>query len=240
MAGKQTIKNIEGYVLRVSSYKENDAMVTVLSAEGLFSFLARGVLKNTNKNFSSCQLLAKSKFSLNEQKNGNYSLSESDVISVPDGKSSLLRLGIFSFVSETCLKLVIEEESLKIYPWLDKTMDDLKNEGKEASSALIFLSHLLNEIGYGLEVNECVRCGGKTRIVGVSFKDGGFVCNDCADESDKMDMRDLKILRFCFKCQLEDVERAAFTTEESIKLIKRLIKYIDNFTGVKLKSLELL
>lgn len=240
MAGKQTIKNIEGYVLRVSSYKENDAMVTVISTEGLFSFLARGVLKNTSKNFSSCQLLAKSKFSLNEQKSGNYSLSESSVISVPDGKSSLLRLGIFSFISEACLKLVMEEESSKVYPWIDKTMNDLKNEGKEASSTLIFLSHLLNEIGYGLEVNGCVRCGGKTGIVGVSLKDGGFVCKDCADENDKMDLRDLKILRFCFKCRLEDTDRADFTTEESIKLIKRLIRYIDNFTGVKLKSLELL
>ena len=239
MAGK-IIKNIEGYVLRVSSYKENDAMVTVLASDGMYSFLARGVLKNTSKNFSSCQLLAKSRFSLNEQNSGNYSLSESQVINVPDGKSDLLRLGIFSFVSEACLKLVTEEEAKEIYPWLDKTMENLKEDGKEASSALVFLSHLLNEIGYGLEVSECVGCGGKTGIVGVSFKDGGFVCKDCAHESDKMDNRDLKILRFCFKCQISDVDRVTFEKEESIKLLKRLIRYIDSFTGVKLKSLDLL
>jgi len=240
MAGKQTIKNIEGYVLRVSSYKENDAMITVLSSDGLYSFLARGVLKNTSKNFSACQMLAKSKFSLSEQKNGNYSLSESEVILVPDGKSSLLRLGIFSFVSECSLKLITEEEAAVLYPWLDKTMTNMQEEGKEASSALVYLSHILNEIGYGLEVNECVHCGGKTGIINVSFKDGGFVCKNCTSESDKMDTRDLKILRFCFKCQLADVDRVVFTTEESIKLIKRLIQYIDFFTGVKLKSLELL
>lgn len=239
MAGK-TIKNIEGYVLRVAPYKENDAMVTVLATDGLYSFLARGVLKNTSKNFSSCQLLAKSRFSLNEQSSGNYSLSESQVINVPDGKSNLLRLGIFSFVSEACLKLVTEEEAKEIYPWLDKTMGKLEENGKEASSALVFLSHVLNEIGYGLEVSECVECGGKTGIVGVSFKDGGFVCKDCAHESDKMDNRDLKILRFCFKCQISDVDRVTFEKEESIKLLKRLIRYIDSFTGVKLKSLDLL
>lgn len=240
MAGKLNIKNIEGYVLRASSYKENDAMITVLASDGLYSFLARGVLKNTSKNFSSCQLLAKSKFSLAEQKNGNYSLSESQVIEVPDGRDNLLRLGLFSFVSEATIKLTTEEEAARVFPWLDMAMKKMREDGKEASSALIFLSHLLNEIGYGLEVNECVSCGGKTGIVGVSFRDGGFVCKDCAGESDKMGNRDLKILRFCFKCQLIDVDRVVFETEESLKLMKRLINYIDSFTGVKLKSLELL
>lgn len=237
---EKTIKNIEGIVLRSTPYKESDAMVNVLSHDGLFSFLGRGVQKNISKNFASCQLLSKAKFSLVEQKNGGYALSESEVISLPDGKGDLTRLAIFSFLSEVSVKLISEEEAGQIYPWLCQTMDLLKEAGKEASSALIYLCHLLSVIGYGLEVNECVTCGKKTNIVGVSFRDGGFVCSDCASPSMKMTPRNLKILRFCFKCGLEDALRVSFEPKESLSLLKNLISYVEDFTGVKVRSLELL
>jgi DNA repair protein RecO (recombination protein O) len=237
---EKTIKTIEGFVLRSSPYKESDAMMNVLSSEGLFSFLGRGVQKNTSKNFASSQLLSKAKFSLVEQKNGGYALQESEVMSLPDGKSDLTRLAIFSFIAEASVKLISEEEASTIYPWLDQTMNLLKEEGKEASSALIYFCHLLAVIGYGLEVDECVVCGKKTDIIGVSFHEGGFVCRDCGSASSKLGARDLKILRFCFKCGLSDALRVSFEAKESLALLKRLILYVEDFTGVKLKSLELI
>lgn len=237
---EKTIKNIEGFVLRSSPYKESDAMISVLSSDGLFSFLGRGVQKNTSKNFASCQLFSKAKFSLAEQKNGGFALSESEIISLPDGKGDLTRLAIFSFLSEISVKLISEEEASALYPWLDQTIESLKEQGKEISTALIYFCHLLSVIGYGLEVNECVVCGKKTNIVGVSFNEGGFVCGDCASPSSKMSARDLKILRFCFKCGLEDALRVSFEAKESLSLLKKLIHYVEDFTGVKLRSLELL
>ena len=237
---EKTIKNIEGFVLRSSPYKESDAMVNVLASDGMFSFLGRGVQKNTSKNFASCQLLSKAKFSLIEQKNGGYALSESEVISLPDGKGDLSRLAIFSFLSEASIKLITEEEASSLYPWLNQTMELIKEQGKEASAALIYLCHLLGVIGYGLEVNECVVCGKKTNIVGVSFHEGGFVCGNCSSASAKMSPRELKILRFCFKCGLDDALRVSFETKESLSLLKRLVDYVEDFTGVKLRSLELL
>ena len=237
---EKIIKNIEGFVLRSSPYKESDAMVSVLSSDGLFSFLARGIQKNTSKNFASCQLLSKAKFSLAEQKNGGFALSESEVISLPDGKGDLTRLAVFSFLGEISVKLIAEEEAGTLYPWLSQTMKTMNEQGKELSSALIYFCHLLSVIGYGLEVNECVVCGKKTNIVGVSFTEGGFVCGDCASPSSKMSSRDLKILRFCFKCGLEDALRVSFEAKESLSLLKKLTRYVEDFTGVKLRSLELL
>jgi hypothetical protein len=55
-----------------------------------------------------------------------------------------------------------------------------------------------------------------------------------------MSARDLKILRFCFKCGLEDALRVNFEAKESLSLLKKLIHYVEDFTGVKLRSLELL
>ncbi|MCQ2799474.1 MAG: DNA repair protein RecO [Bacilli bacterium] len=240
MAGSKNFKNIEGFALRISAYKENDAMVTVLSGDGLFSFLARGVQKSTSKNFASCTLLAKAKYSLNESASGNLTLAESEVLSVPDGGDDLIRLSLFSLISEICLKLVSEEEAASIYPWLEKAMEHTKEKGKEASAVLILLCHVLKGAGYALEVDGCVKCGSKTAIQGVSFNDGGFVCKDCVLPSEKLDTRNLKILRFCFKCELSDMDRVSFENKESVAMIRRLAQYIDDYTGVKLKSLSLL
>jgi len=240
MAGSKNFKNIEGFALRISPYKENDAMITVLSNDGLFSFLARGVQKNTSKNFASCTLLAKAKYSLVESSSGNLTLSESEVINVPDGQDNLVRLALFSLISEICLKLISEEEAPSIYSWLEKTMEKTKENGKEASAVLIFLCQVLKRAGYALEVDECVKCGSKTSIQGISFNDGGFVCKECVLPSEKLDMRNLKIIRFCFKCELADLDRVTFETKESVAMIRRLTGYIDDYTGVKLKSLSLL
>lgn len=215
-------------------------MVTVLSNDGLFSFLARGVQKNTSKNFAACTPLAKAKYSLIESSSGNLTLSESEVLSVPNSKDNLVRLALFSLLSEICLKLISEEEAPSLYVWLEKAMEQMETDGKEASSVLVFLCQVLKRAGYALEVDECVRCGSKTSIQGLSFSEGGFVCKDCVLPSEKLDTRNLKIIRFCFKCNPSDLERVSFETKESVAMIRRLAQYVDDYTGVKLKSLSLL
>jgi recombinational DNA repair protein (RecF pathway) len=73
-----TINNIKGYVLHLSPYKESDAMVQVLSSDGLYSFLARGLAKPTSKLAGATQLLSYSQFSLSSGPNGGtYSLKRS-------------------------------------------------------------------------------------------------------------------------------------------------------------------
>jgi DNA repair protein RecO len=235
------LTEVEGYVVHLSNYKDNDAMVNVFSGDGAVSFLARGVLKPTSKNAAACQLLSYSRFSLDSGKNGSLSLKEAQSLAPIDGRDSLERLTAFSFLSELTSKLVQEDEAKDAYPWLDATMKALEGNADAFSVSLIYFAHLLILCGYGLDVDECIYCQSKTNIKGVSYSDGGFVCANEMDEgATPLDSRHLKILRYIFRCGIPDIARVSFTKEECKGFLQSLSQYLADLTGVELKSTALL
>lgn len=235
------ILNFEGYVIHLSPFKESDAMVKVLTENGLMSFLAHGVNKPTSKLASSCTLLAFSKFSLSEGKNGSYTLKEAENLTSVDGKDSLERLACFSFIAELSHKLVQDDEGKASFPWLKRALEAIANGFDPLSASSLYIAHLLKICGYGLDVDECVYCQKKTDIAGISYSEGGFVCKDDLSEGGKqLSPRELKIIRYVFKSGLEDFERVSFEKKENLDLISSLSRYLDDLTGVELKSLFLL
>jgi DNA repair protein RecO (recombination protein O) len=235
------LSDVEGYVVHLSAYKDNDAMVNVFSEEGEVSFLGRGIQKTTSKNAASCQLLSYSRFSLETGKGGGYSLKEGISLKPADGKDSLERLTSFSLIAELCSKLIQEDEAKESYPWLKATMEALDQSADAFTVSLIFFAHILIIAGYGLNVDECIYCQSKSNIKGVSYSDGGFVCANEMDEGAvAMDPRHLKILRYIFRCGIVDITRVSFTKDECQGFFRSLSQYLADLTGVELKSVELL
>jgi DNA repair protein RecO (recombination protein O) len=240
MANK-TISNFEGYVIRTAAFKENDAMVTVLTPKGPVSFAAKGVLKPTSKNAASCQLLSFSIFSLTEIKPGNYVLAESKCLSSVDGRDSLARLASFSFLAELTSKSILPEEETEVFPWLDAVLKSIDQGFDALTASLIYFAHILVILGYGLDVDECVYCGAKQAIKGVSYAEGGFVCASHVNESTEiLDARKLKILRYVFRCGIADLSRISFDKEETQGFFEKLLRYFSDLTGTDIRSGALL
>ena len=61
---------IEGIIIRQTPFQDNDMMVTVLTNEKIFSFLARGVMKIDSKNASSVNLFTYGQYNLMSGKKG--------------------------------------------------------------------------------------------------------------------------------------------------------------------------
>jgi DNA repair protein RecO (recombination protein O) len=235
-----TINNIKGYVLHLSAYKENDAMVKVLSADGIYSFLARGVNKPTSKLAGATQLLSFSQFSLLSSNGGALSLKEAQSLKVVDGRDDLGRLTAFSFLAELSDKLIQEDEAVESYPWLEATLQALDQGFDPFTAALVYFAHLLIIAGYGLDVDECIVCGAKKDIAGISYSEGGFICrNDLEEGVEAADTRKLKILRYIFRCQLFDLSRVKFEKAECQGILNELSRYLNDLTGVSLKSIDL-
>lgn len=235
------LSEVEGYVVHLSAYKDNDAMVNVFSEEGIVSFLGRGIQKTTSKNAASCQLLSFSRFSLEQGKSGGLSLKEGVSEKPADGRDSLERLTSFSFIAELTSKLIQEDEAKEAYPWLKATMEALDNNADAFTVSLIYFAHLLVIAGYGLDVDECIYCQSKSNIKGVSYSDGGFVCANEMDEGAvEMDARHLKILRYVFRCGIADISRVSFSKDECQGFFRSLSQYLVDLTGVELKSIALL
>lgn len=236
-----TTSNHEGYTIRLSDYKDSDCIVTFLTKDGVLTFRARGVKKVKSKNRNAVSLLAKSQITL-LQTGENFTLSEAKQISIPDFNDDFLLNSCLSFLNELNAKIIESEETSELYEWLDEAMVLLNQKKNEClTPCLIYFAQFLRLEGYGLNVDNCVVCGKKNDIVGISLSKGGFLCREHLEfESEKKEPRFLKIIRFCFRCSPKDMNRVSFEKKECLRCIAFLSDLYEQSTGGKLRSLEYL
>ncbi len=232
----------EGIVIRVTPFRDNDAMVNVLSKDCFRSFLARGVLKYKSKNAPSTNLFSKSRFQVSKTKEG-YSLRSGELLcSYPNIKNNISVLAVCDLIGELTNKLLQNDDASHLYEWLEKAFDLINSGFDPLTVGLIYFANILKESGYSLNVDSCVICGQTSQITAVSYNDGGFICSDCYRPSKhaKCTSRKLKIIRYIFKVSPSDMSKISFSKEECLEIINELNHFLYNNVQIDLKSITLL
>lgn len=231
---------VEGIVIQVNPYKEKDAMVSIITENGIVSFLARNILSITSKNRSSCLLFSYSSFVLNSRLD-KLSLVQGTLIkSYYHFYESLDCLSSINLINECLIKFVDEDDS-NLYPYLKRYLELLDQIYDEVTLTLIMLAKIIAFSGYSLKYNECVVCSKKTNIVGVSFSLGGFVCKNCLKKSiDKRNKDYLKTYRYVFMVDCENMNHYILDKEIALTLIEEFSNYLASSFGFqKIVSLSL-
>jgi len=229
-------------VLRNTSYRDSDAMVTAINSEKSFSFLARGVRKSTSKNAFSIVPLTYSHFDVLKTKEG-FSLKTGFVMeSFPKIRDHYEGLMMIDFLSELTIKLIPESDYVKAYKPLTTILHLLEDGFDHLTLAIIYFAFVLNASGYGWNVDSCQKCGHKEAIVACNHAAGGFICRNCFDGSSGaiQDLRLLKIIRYIFKVEPDMYSKIAFEKEECLTILKYLDEFTKNTIQFELKSIKLL
>ena len=232
----------EGIVIRSTPFRAYDAMVNVLGSERLFSFLAPGVLKMNSKLGYSINLYSYSRFQTSKGKDG-FRLRNAELIdSYENIKSNLSSLAVVDFLGELTNQFVQSDDAKEIYPFLKKALEILNAGFDPKTVALIYFAKILNIAGFGLEVDSCQKCGQTNAIVAVSYKDGGFICENCFDplKHVKCNAYKLKVIRYIFKVDVDNFNKVSFEEDVVDELLDELGKFIKSVIQVELKSLKLL
>ena len=232
----------EGIVIRRTSYKEGSAMISVLTKDRIRSFLAKGVLKITSKNAPSVNLFTKSRFQTFNGEEGDWLRVGEVLCSYPNITKDFEKLAILDFISEITNSLIGSRDAKDTYEFLEKTLECLNGEFSPLTALLIYFAKVLKAAGYGLDVDSCSICGQKRAITALSYKDGGFICQNCFDGSKhvKTDPRKLKILRYIFKVDVPNFTKVAFGNEECKSIIFELCEFLNFVSQIEFKSLTLL
>ena len=232
----------EGIVIRLTPFRDHDAMVTVLSNDKMRSFLVRGALKYDSKLGPSANMYTRSRFQLMRGKDG-YALRNGEIIdSYENIKTNIDCLAVEDFIGELTNKLIQSDDACDVYPSLVKSLELLNSGFSPYTVALIYFAKVLSVAGFGLNVDSCQICGKKDDIVALSYKDGGFICRDCLSplKHVKSDPTKLKIIRYIFKVDLANYNKVEFDKKVCISLINELAKFLDDVSQLNLKSIELL
>ena len=230
-------------IISITPYKEKDAIIDAISEEGELTFLAKGVLSPKSNNAAINNLLAVADVELQE---GNYRfpiLKNSSIILNPlktnndfDYLTSLMLIG------EATKVLLQDEEKARIFDSLVQAITSLKKQNDPWFIVLIYIARILKESGYEFEVNRCVFCGSKTNIRTFSFRDGGFVCTDCLDETTEIGLskNQMFLIRAAFNAVDFNATFEGYNKEDALVVLSKFFEFINDAFGLTLKSQKLI
>lgn len=230
-------------VLSSSAYKEKDAVISAISENGFITFLARGAKGQKSKNTAMNNILTVADIELMD---GNFKypiLKSSKPLFTPmrlemDSKY----LGSLLIMSEITNYLFPDEEKAKMYRYLEDGLTLIKSSNDWLMTLLIYLAEAIRQGGFELEVNRCVRCGKKNRIVAFSFVEGGFICQECLDNETLCDLskNQMILLRKIFNSRDYHLLDEAYDKEDAELLLKRIMAFCEEAFGYHFKNTRLI
>ena len=171
----------KGLILRESTYKDNDKILSILTQElGLITAKARGVKRKNSNLRSGCQLLCYSELTLFE-KNGYYTINEAEPIEMFMGlRNDIELLSLGAYIAQ-----MLENVSAQ-----DQLNPELLSLGLNSLYALHRLSkpqsmvkaafelRLLGLSGYFPNLEGCAVCGA-AEARQFYFREGVLLCDTC-------------------------------------------------------------
>ena len=234
--------NKKGYLLRLSPYKEKDAMALILGPEGYASFLVRGAYYELSKHRPSLIELSYSEFLLDVGRGDKLSLSESKALASPRLENDLPLLASYNLLLESSAKAMGAVDEIKMFGLLDKIASSIKEGYDPISASSIYLAKLISLLGLAPKIDGCADCNKKDEIVAFSLRHGGLLCrNDALKEGiSPNSAKYIQIARYCFMCPLNDVGRVELSKAEAMEFIKHCLVFVSEESGLSLHSAKLL
>ena len=230
-------------VLSTNKYKEKDAVFSAISESQFVTFLARGINKPTSKNAAINNPLTIADVELEDRDLTHPILKTSKQLFTPmkiemDSKY----LGAIMTMDEVVLYLFPDEEKHKMFSFLEQGIVSLRKTNDWLMTLLIFFANAIRLGGFELEVNRCVICGKKQKIVAFSFVDGGFICQDCFQEDTEHDLskNQMILLRKIFNSRDFSLLSYSYNQEDALALFNKILYFIQEAFGYTFKNIRLL
>lgn len=230
-------------VLSISSYKEKDAVISAISEDQFVTFLARGINNPKSKNIAINNPLTIADIELMDGSFKYPVLKSSKQLFTPmriDMDSKYL--GSLLFINEVVNYLFPDEDKPKMFKTVEDSVTALKKSKDWLMVLLLFMAQVIRLGGFELEVNQCVNCGSKKNIVAFSFDEGGFICQNCFDESLGRDLNKDQMILLRKVCNARDMHLldSGYNHEEALFLFEKFIHFMEEAFGYHFKNLRLL
>lgn len=179
---------IKGLITREIRYKDNDKLLTVVTAErGRLTVRARGVMRLRSPLASACQLYAYSDFTLFENK-GRLTVNAAEPAELFMGlRTDAQKLALAAYIADIAEK--ISDSDAENGELLRLTLNSLYALSERAEPLELvraaFEMRAAKVAGYEPQLDACLRCGNPPEAPYISPALGGVCCRNCltAEES---------------------------------------------------------
>lgn len=200
------ITRVEGIIVASLDYRENDIITRVMTKEyGLISLVCKGAKKYTSKNRSSILTYCLSEFIFDYQELKTiFTLQKANFIRNLYIKEDLIVLSAMNFASDV-LKILSREDS-DYYSLYNDYLQvlELINQNRMYEALSVYLSKASKTLGIKPVVDSCAKCN-EEKVVTLSNRDGGFLCQKHAGTYEVIEPSRLKKFRMINHMDFEHI-----------------------------------
>lgn len=236
------IKKIEGIIISSVDYKESSKIINVLTpTEGMIGILAKGCKNIKSKLSATTNLLSYGIFHLNYHNGSIPYLIEIDILNnLKNIKKDLIRLNYSLFLAELASQVSKTENTDEIYQLLIDGLLKINDFYDSQIITNIIELKLLKYLGIKPSMNECVNCKSKSNIVTISSYKGGLLCQNCLGNEAIFQLKTIKLIRLFFEIDLKKITKIEINDDIKKELNLFIDDYYDRYSGLYLKSKNLL
>ncbi|WP_349407866.1 DNA repair protein RecO [Pseudalkalibacillus sp. SCS-8] len=231
----------EAIVIRTTDYGESNKVLTVYTKDfGKMGIMARGAKKTKSRLSSVSQLFTHAHF-LIQKGSGLGSLSQGEIIHSYRGiKQDIIKTAYGAYMVEFLDKVVEENKpSSALFEFLSLSLNYLDEGIDPDILKAIFEMKMLRISGVGPQVDRCVICGKREGNFSFSIGEGGFLCQQCrhADpHSAPLSTQTARLLNLFYHIDIARLGNVSVKNETKEVLQRILTTYVDEYTGIRLKS----
>lgn len=228
---------VEGIVVSEMSYKESSKIINIFTpSHGIFSVIAKGA-KNIKSKYHISKLTY-ALFDINYNINGLSTLID---VSPKNNflvlKKDILKISYATFITDLVTQVYKHDNSNNIYDLYKASLIKI-NEGLDPLVITNILElKLLDNLGIKPIIDSCVNCGSKENIVTISSYKGGYICNNCFDNNEKVvDNKTIKLIRMFYYVDISKINKLDISKKIKEEINHFIDDYYDSYSGLYLKS----
>ncbi len=233
----------DAIIIKKTKLGEADSILTLYTPHlGKIQGFAKSLRKPKSKLAGHLELLTHSLVSLARGRNLDTITGSQTIDSFLPLKSNLQLTAYALYVTELINQFTADHlENYPLFQLLLETMKQLCQTNDNELVLRYFELHLLNEVGYRPQLQQCVSCRAQLEPVINSFSSaaGGVLCPDCSHNqsfTNYMSVDALKVLRFLQNSDYNTPSKLKVNTELSRELESILRNYIRYLLEREVKS----
>lgn len=223
----------KGFVCKKVNYNDNDAIISVLTSSKKEVFKARGILKVTSKNASSCNYFMISEFLTSSKTDSSNQTLKSSSIKKMYKKpyEDILCSASYLFVCSILNQL---KEQINGYDVAIICFDKLEEGVYPINVLNYFLKQVVNTLGYTPNLKGCINCNNNSNLISFDFESGGYICSSCYQVG-RYEKYSTNFLKDLYKFLKED-DMLLLSENYSIRLYKMYCTFLENVVNLNMES----
>ncbi len=236
------IRKLEGIILTETPYGDNSKVVNVLTKElGMIGIMCNGVKSLKNPLRTKTLKFTYGVFHIQYHEGKLSKLIDVDILdSLRNIREDIELISYMSYITDLTYQVVKQNNDSTIYDLYVQTILKLNENQNPLILTNILELKYLDYLGVSLNLDSCVKCGNKTKIVTLDPDEGGFICQNCYRDEKILSPKTIQLIRMYYLIDISSISKISIKEDIAREINYFIDKYYERYTGLYLKSKDFL